>query len=320
MCHSAVVPYTHIQLASNLAEVRRKLAEADEEDARHGIVPHEVSASVFIRTALELEEQAYVLSPTFCSYIHPPYCRRQLSLTAKSTKTNTQKASAQEKRNAFASQVKRWRQLQLVYMPGASTSSLPTYDNDTDENDEIPQDAPLILPSDLEPAQRSAICRHQVAEHEEQFRLAQLEDSLIELRRARRIRRTLLMNHRFQIAGQGRRANTRSRAVIDGVQGQINKFAHRYRAAYQAILKLNPSGSWCETYLELKECDNRGPGKEIEEEGVGDGSYAPSWIWLSNPRARNPSGATGHEESATENATEEEVNDAIRVEWATSFA
>lgn len=255
--------------------------------------------------------------PLFSSSIHPPYCRRQLSLTAKKpTKTNTQKASLQEKRNALAIQVKRWRQLQLVYMPGVSASSLPTYDNDTDENEEKAEDTPLILPSDLEPTQRSAICQHRVAEHEERFRLAQLEDSLVELRRTRRIRRTLIMNHRFQIAGQGRRANTRSRIVIDSIQGRINKLVHRYRAAYQALFRLSPSGNWRETYLELKECDNRGPGKEVEEEGVGDGSYAPSWIWLSNPRARNPIGAMDPEESATD----EEVNDAIRVEWATSFA
>ena len=67
--HSCVIRQpshgTHIRLASNLAEVRRKLAEADEEDARRGVAPHEVPGSVFIRMALELEEQAYVLPPTF---------------------------------------------------------------------------------------------------------------------------------------------------------------------------------------------------------------------------------------------------------------
>ena len=56
--------------------------------------------------------------------------------------------------------------------------------------------------------------------------------------------------------------------------------------------------------------------KEVEERGVGDGSYTPSWIWLSNPRARDPAGAT----DADEGATDEEVNDAMRVEWAMSFA
>jgi hypothetical protein len=63
----------------------------------------------------------------------------------------------------------------------------------------------------------------------------------------------------------GQRANTRSRSVIDGVQERIDKFARRYRAAYGALLRLDPSGDWSTTYLELRDCDNRGPGKEIEE-------------------------------------------------------
>jgi len=200
-------------------------------------------------------------------------------------------------------------------MPGAITPSLPTPDDDEDDGEQV-NDTSLVLPSALEPEQRLAICRHRVAEHEQQFRLAQLEDSLVELRRVRRIRRTLLVNHRIQIAGRGRRANTRSRSVINSIEERINKFTQRYRAAYKALLQLDLSGNWQETYLELKDCDNRGPGKEAEERGVGDGSYTPSWIWLSNPRARDPSGAT----DADEGATDEEINETVRVEWATSFA
>jgi len=45
----------HACLASNLAEVRQKLAEADEEDVRRGGTPHQVPASVFIRTGWKLK-------------------------------------------------------------------------------------------------------------------------------------------------------------------------------------------------------------------------------------------------------------------------
>ena len=48
---------THVYTASNLAEVRRKLAEADEADTRQGTTPHQVPGSVFIRNGLEIEEQ-----------------------------------------------------------------------------------------------------------------------------------------------------------------------------------------------------------------------------------------------------------------------
>lgn len=301
-----------------MAEVRRKLAQADEEDARHGLTPHQVSGSIFIRTGLEIEEQMYAPLLAFPPTTHPSFYRRQLSFVIKTkpAKSNTQRASLQEKRNSLANQIKRWRELQLLYMPGIVIPSPPTRD-DTDENqnDDI-EDMILILPSALESSQRLTICKYRVAEYEQQFRLAQLEDSLVELRRVRRIRRTLVTNHRIQVAGQGRRANTRSRSVIDNIQERITKFAHRYRAAYEALGHLDSSGSWRETYLELKECDNRGPGKEPEEDGVGDGSYAPSWIWLSNPRGRDPSGAT----DPNEDASEEEVNDTMRVEWTMSFA
>ena len=53
----------NVHLAGSLAEVRKRLAEADKEDAKRGIVPHEVTGSVFIRTGLEIEEQMHVFLP-----------------------------------------------------------------------------------------------------------------------------------------------------------------------------------------------------------------------------------------------------------------
>lgn len=50
----------HVSPASKLAEVRRQLAEVDEEDARRGSILHEVPGSVFIRSGLEIEEQQSV--------------------------------------------------------------------------------------------------------------------------------------------------------------------------------------------------------------------------------------------------------------------
>ena len=141
---------------------------------------------------------------------------------------------------------------------------------------------------------------------------------MIELRRVRRIKHTLLINHRTQIAGQGQRANTRSRTVISGIEERISKFAQRYRIAYNALVQLDPTGEWRETYLELKDEDNRGPGKEDNEQGLGDGSYTFSWIWLSNPQARDTSGSeTVYVEGV---ASDEEVNDVMRVQWTTSRA
>lgn len=52
--------YTHIRPATKLAELRRKLAEEDEEAVRQGTVGHQVPGSVFVRNGLEIEEQQYV--------------------------------------------------------------------------------------------------------------------------------------------------------------------------------------------------------------------------------------------------------------------
>ena len=218
--------------------------------------------------------------------------------------------------------IRRWREAQFIYMPGAVAPSSPPHDNGADNNDpsdpETAEQVPLVLPSAVQPARRDAICLHRVSEYERQLRQAQLQDSLVELRRARRVRHSLLLNHRTQIAGQGTRPSTRSRTVISGTEDRIAKFAQRYRVAYGALLQLDPNGEWRKTYLELREEDNRGPGKEDHEKRLGDGSFTFSWIWLLNPRARDGSGS--EEGDAESGATDEEVNDEMRVQWTTSHA
>ena len=221
-------------------------------------------------------------------------------------------------------QIKKWQQLQLIYMPGTTTHQFdPSEDNDAeDDNAEMAENVPLYLPSSLDSETRARVCVQQVAEHEQLLRMAQLQDSLIELRHTCKIRRQLMMNHYTQVAGQGTRANTRSRAVLNGIENRIAKYVERYRVARKALLRLDPTGDWQDTYLELKDSDNRGPGKDINERGVGDGSYFRSWIWLPNPCAP-PSSDSATGEGSTleeEGASEEEVNEALRVEWTTSFA
>ena len=224
--------------------------------------------------------------------------------------------------------------------------SLPQVSDDDAGGSITPvENVALLFPSRLEPENRNRTCLHQVAEHERLLRMAQLQDSLIELRHTRKIRHKLLMNHHVQIAGQGQRASTRSRAVLASVEERITKYVERYRIAYQALLRLDPTGNWRQTFQELKDCHNRGPGKEREEERAGDGKYIRSWIWLVNPQAVVPSAGAGpadrtdgvadeggatkdtateegvdDDEVEVETATQEEVNDVVRVEWTTAYA
>ncbi|KAF9642796.1 hypothetical protein BDM02DRAFT_3073656, partial [Thelephora ganbajun] len=111
-------------------------------------------------------------------------------------------------------------------------------------------------------------------------------------------------------------ANTHSHVVLNGVKNHITRFVEHYHIAYQALLWLDPTGKWQETFLELKDSDNRGPGKESDEEGTSDGSYFRSWIWLPNPQAPDATGG----EVGEEGISEDDVNEVLCVEWTTSFA
>ena len=162
----------------------------------------------------------------------------------------------------------------------------------------------LWLPSQLDAEDRDMICLGNVVNTEKELRFAQLEDSLNDLRRARRTRLGLVTFHKVQLAGQGQRVQTKSQAAMQSIQDRINRYVRRYRVARDALLRLDPHGDWKELYLPLTDNDNRGPMKELEEIPASDGQYIPSWIWRSNTMTISP----------------EEVNEDMRVEWAQCMA
>ena len=161
----------------------------------------------------------------------------------------------------------------------------------------------LWLPSQLG-EDRDVVCLGGVVNGEVELRFAQLEDSLNDLRRARRTRRGLITFHKVQLAGQGQKTQTKSQAAMQTIQDRINRCVRRYRVAREALLRLNPPGNWSDLYLPLTDDENRGPGKEPEEVVGSDGRYAPSWIWRSVTTAISP----------------DEVNEDMRVEWAQCMA
>ena len=192
-------------------------------------------------------------------------------------------------------------------MPGAfdAGASKPSW--------EKAESVKLWLPSHLDTAERDSLCLEGIVTIERELRFGQLDDALNELRRARRIRRGLVTFHKVQLTGEGQKTQTRSRAVMHTIQERINRAVRRYRVARDALLQLDPSGTWQELYPALNDCDNRGPGKEPEEVATSDGRYIPSWIWLSNPNA-----TAGDPTQST--ISPDEVNEDMRVEWAQCIA
>ena len=80
-------------------------------------------------------------------------------------------------------QIKKWRELQLVYMPGIVATQPQSPEDGAEDNDvEAAETIPLLLPSSLDPERRERVCLPQIAEHERLLRMAHLKDSLVELR------------------------------------------------------------------------------------------------------------------------------------------
>ena len=189
----------------------------------------------------------------------------------------------------------------------ASERELPSVNYEINESK--PELWPLLLPSQVSQDDLS-LCHAGVAEIERTLRLAQAKDSLVDLRRLRRTLRSLRTYFRSNVVGEGQKIQTKSRTAESGVTVRIGRTVHRYRLAYAALLALDPTGDWRNDYFELTDKDNRGPGKEVEERGVGDGRYTISWIWK---------GSVGGVQEGT-NLPEQEVNETVRHEWMTCRA
>ena len=224
-----------------------------------------------------------------------------LSTSAEKMRSNSQKATLLERRGVLLHQIEKWRQLQAVYMPGALDAG--TSDPGSSPRAKA-ESVKLWLPSQLDVEDRDSICLGGVVNSEKELRFAQLEDTLNDLRRVRRIRYGLITFHKIQLSGEGQRTQTRSRSVVQTIQDRIDRCVRRYRVARDALLCLDPQGDWQNVYLRLTDNDNRGPGKEPEEVLGSEGQFTPSWIWRSNATAVSP----------------DEVNEDMRVEWAQCVA
>ena len=212
--------------------------------------------------------------------------------------------------------IKVWRVAQAVYMPQTSVylseePDSPTSDDALSLDHSKPETWPLFLPSSI-PSDKRSLCYKGVVEFERALRLAQLQDDLVELRSSRRALRNLRLYFKTNLAGEGQKTQTRSRTIETSAKNRINRAVRRYRTAYNALLGLDATGDWANEYRKLRDEDNRGPLKEAEETGVGDGRYAPSWIWVTPSAMPLPC-----EGSAAE---QREVNETARFEWTTCRA
>ena len=199
------------------------------------------------------------------------------------------------------------------------------------EDDESPDEpVKLWLPSELTLENRTEWCLPNIPFLEFRFRYAQANDSLIEIRRLRR----LLQSHLDQKAkhlSHAQRNVTRTDGIFGGVQSRVRRATKRYRHSRQAMMALDPSQrfspSWMQRFQELADADVRGPGRETNDKS--EGRFQPSWIWLV-PRQSGgvPTSAPPLNEPATPSTDSDtldlvstaeedlEVVDSMRVHWA----
>ena len=177
------------------------------------------------------------------------------------------------------------------------------------------EDVPLWLPSSLPSHLTTAESIRGLKNKERRLRLAQLADSLEEIRRSRRILAGISDYTRKNVAGTGQRAVLRMRGLYSNFERKQGRSVGRYRAARSALLVLDPEGGWTDTYKELQDGDLRGPQSDDPTESFG--RYSVSWIWLT-PLVNPNDTADSQDTTSPERAHEFQVS--MRLEWVQAKA
>jgi hypothetical protein len=191
------------------------------------------------------------------------------------------------------------------------------------------------LPSSLDSEQMHT-CLQGVHKIECRLRVAQAAESIHKLCNARRLRAHLWSTFKTHVAGDGGKPSTRARSVVNSVEAQCRRHVDSYRAAWNALEKLDPKGSWRNIWPKLEDADVRGPTLAADEldverrsrrsakssrsqlpnlqpllakSGSSNGMYVQSWIW----HRRSPTMDGG-------GTTEVEYNNQARAEWARAQA
>jgi hypothetical protein len=255
----------------------------------------------------------------------------------KRNKTPTQETSLQEKRTSLLKRIQRFREIQLMYMPGLQAhldrTDSPTSANDTSRPELMAVHLPSFFPAQV----REPLCLTGVPQIEDRLRFAHAFDALEDLHRQLQTRMLAIKFKTSSIRSQ--RAFTRSQTLLHQIDAKINSARDRYQAARNALLQLRGPGDWEETLRELRAEDIQGISERVQTQeekdaeervrwlagrlpgdeepspqmvstrrlAVGEGHQVLSWIWYSISAAEAEGGAGA-------------MHDCIRVEWVKAWA
>jgi hypothetical protein len=236
--------------------------------------------------------------------------------------TTRQENELQRRRLLLQREIKRFRNLQALYMPAATVMSierksiqreLPEARRDSVE----PEHQRLWLPSALPSAQRTHNCSKALVDIEIGLHEVQCHDILEKIRNVQRGRLAFIGFRNRNIRGQN--PNTRAKDTLDRLEDKTKSLAVKYRNSRKALLELLGPGDWEKALRTLRNGDLTTPdgmeisiddpndpvgpdGRErskkqrtIDKLGLGQGKKTVSWIWTSAEAIGDGSDAELHE-------------------------
>ncbi|KAJ7482922.1 hypothetical protein B0H11DRAFT_1723465, partial [Mycena galericulata] len=276
-------------------QVRLQFAAEEEKEVEAGVPGvHEVSPSTFVAAGLDLEEEQR---------------RVRIQAELKKSQSTALQINMRQMRTALNRRILMFRKLQTTYQP-ASLMALRARDA---PGKELAEDVPLLLPSALSEAQRAAGagCMSGLLEIEQAMRDAQCRGALVRLRNQLHIKSRLLLYKKNHARHQG--MNTRSRTIVARNEAKIRLYSEKYQMAHRslvAIVGVDKDVGWPKLKKEdircMRDAEQLSRRAEKQKLGLerGENVREVSWIWTL-------AGTSG---------TDAELEDALRIEWAKSWA
>ncbi|KAJ7855815.1 hypothetical protein B0H13DRAFT_2357656 [Mycena leptocephala] len=314
---NAASPFEVKEKVATMKEIRLSLAK--EELVRSGEgeeVEREDTPSTFLMMGLEIEESQSHLA---------------IDVKAISNPTSAQELDFLKRRTAISKRIRAFHKLQRTYMPNVrkflTASQRTLWDSEADREAEAIR---LFLPSDIaDQTKRIKACAEGLPEVEGRLREGEAHAALETLRKGLRVR---TMTNRYRVRNAtGQRALTRGQGVLRQNNVRIHKAKLRYQYARNALSRVRGNGEWERVLRVLEDSDVRALNeraltdeekaqrgavhdlRDVEEGGMAmygvvalrESRRTLSWIWYT---------------AKTGEPTEEELVEALRVEWCKAYA
>ncbi|KAF7305724.1 CxC2 domain-containing protein [Mycena chlorophos] len=318
-------PYEATVTGKTEKQVRAEFEEEDQKDSAAGIPRiHGTSPRSFIMFGLEIEELQ---------------SRIRVQAVLKKAKSTASKVNIGNMRRKAEGMLRQWRDLQATYMPAALIRLKALQLG----SDVLVENIPLIPPSALTAKERDIGCQEGLQELEVTLRQAQCRVALVALRNQLHIKSRLMKYKKFSSRHQ--KTNTRTRTLVNRNESKIKLHAEKYQRAWTALSELLGTATF--GFDKLKAADIRcmedpdlldargdfplidsneerirddedeseddGEGEDVfgseqkskdKKSNSGESRRTMSWIWY----------------TAGTKGSEEEYDDALRIEWCKAYA